>query len=382
VREPRRLIQMLAEHRVTRIVLVPSLLRAMLETEPELGARAPHLRLWVSSGEALGRDLVRRFRECAPDAVLLNLYGSSEVAADSTFHEVTDADARAAVPIGRPIDNTQIYILDDRQQPVPVGMAGELYISGYGLARGYLNRPELTAERFVVNPFSGEAGARMYRTGDRARYRSDGTIEYLGRRDSQIKVRGFRIELSEVESALAAHPDVTKAVAVAQEENTGDPRLVGYVVPKNGVRPIDILDFARRWLPGYMVPSALVLMEALPLTPSGKVDRRALPAPGAVRPDVANRPRTATEAALARMWAELLGLNEVGVHDNFFDLGGHSLLAAQLVARIEEAFFTTLPLRSLFEAPTVARLVGLIETLLMTPVRPLAQNGERVEIEL
>ena len=383
VREPRLLIQMLADHRVTRIVLVPALLRAMLEAEPELGARLPHLRLWVSSGEALSRDLARRFRESAPGAVLLNLYGSSEAAGDSTFHEVRDADAAVSVPIGRPIDNTEIYILDGQQQPVPIGVAGEIYIGGHGLARGYLNRPELTAEKFVANPFSDEAGARMYRTGDRARYRNDGTIEHLGRLDSQVKIRGFRIELSEIESALAAHPDVGRAVAVAREDDRGDRRLVGYVVPKNGARPTDLLDFVRRWLPGYMVPSTIVFVEALPLTPSGKVDRRALPAPGAARRDVAERPRTATEATLAAMWRALLGLPEVGVHDDFFDLGGHSLLAAQLVAQIEVAFRTTLPVRRLFEAPTVARLAALIEASpLATPASPPEQDGERVEIEL
>ena len=383
VREPRLLIRMLADQRVTRIVLVPALLRAMLEAEPELGARLPHLRLWVSSGEALSRDLARRFRESAPDAVLLNLYGSSEAAADSTFHEVLDADGPVSVPIGRPIDNTEIYILDGQQQPVPTGVAGEVYIGGHGLARGYLNRPELTAERFVANPFSDEAGARMYRTGDRARYRNDGTIEHLGRLDSQVKIRGFRIELSEIEAALAAHPGVGRAIAVAREDDRGDRRLVGYVVPTNGAQPTDILDFVRRWLPGYMVPSTLVLLKALPLTTSGKVDRRALPAPGAARRDVAERPRTATEATLVAMWRALLGRPEVGVHDDFFDLGGHSLLAAQLVAQIEVAFRTTLPVRRLFEAPTVARLAALIETLpLATPVSAPEQDGERVEIAL
>jgi amino acid adenylation domain-containing protein len=383
VREPRRLIQMLADHRVTRIVLVPALVRAMLEAEPELGARLPHLRLWVSSGEALSRDLARRFRESAPGAVLLNLYGSSEGAGDSTFHEVRDADAAGSVPIGRPIDNTEIYILDGQQQPVPTGVPGEIYIGGHGLARGYLNRPELTAEKFVANPFSDEVGARMYRTGDRARYRNDGTIEHLGRLDSQVQIRGFRIELSEIESVLAAHPDVGRAIAVAREDDRGDRRLVGYVVPKNGTRPTDLLDSVRRSLPGYMVPSTIVFVEALPLTPSGKVDRQALPAPEQARRGVAERPRTATEATLAAMWRALLGVPEVGVHDDFFDLGGHSLLAAQLVAQIETAFRTTLPVRRLFEAPTVARLAALIEA---SPLAPLAsppeQGGDRVEIEL
>lgn len=383
VRDPRRLIQMLAEHRVTRIVLVPSLLRAMVEVAPDLGARLPHLSFWVSSGEALGRDLVRRFREGVPRGVLLNLYGSSEVSGDSTFHEVGDGDAIATVPIGRPIDNTKIYILDRRQQPVPIGVAGELYIGGAGLARGYLGRPDLTAEKFVPDSFSGGPGARMYRTGDWARYRSDGTIEYLGRLDSQVKARGFRIELSEVECALAAHPSVAKAIVVAREDGTGDRRLVGYVVAKKGSESVDILRFARQRVPDYMVPSALVLMDALPLTPNGKVDRRALPEPSTVRRGAAEPPRTATEAALATIWEDLLGVPEVGVDDDFFELGGHSLLAARLVARIEEVFRTILPLRSLFEAPTVARLATLIEESSWADIpEPLPRDSDRVEIEL
>jgi acyl carrier protein len=222
----------------------------------------------------------------------------------------------------------------------------------------------------------------MYKTGDRARYRSDGTIEYLGRLDSQVKVRGFRIELGEVESALAAHASVAGAVAVARVEDTGDCRLVGYVVATNGTKPGDILEFLRRRLPGHMVPSALVLLDALPLTPNGKIDRQALPAPVAVRRHAAEPPRTATEATLSAIWAALLGAPEMGVHDNFFELGGHSLLAAQLVARIEEVFRTTLPVRSLFDAPTVARMAALIEAPVPAGVRrPLALGASRVEID-
>jgi amino acid adenylation domain-containing protein len=363
VREPKLLIRTLAQHHVTRIVLVPSLLRAMLETDLELGARLPDLRLWVSSGETLGRDLAHRFRQSVPHGVLLNLYGSSEVAGDSTFHEVGDVDILTSIPIGRPIDNTAIYILDRNRRPVPIGVAGELYIGGDGLARGYLNRPDLTAERFMQDPFNGSPDARMYRTGDRARYRGDGAIEYLGRLDSQVKIRGYRIELGEVESALAAHPDVTKAVAVAREEKTRERRLVGYVVASKGAIPADILEFVRRRLPAYMVPSALVLLDALPLTPNGKVDRRALPAPRMNGPEGNERPRTATEAAIAGIWADLLGLPEVGVNDDFFQLGGYSLLAARLMARIEDVLQATLPLRTLFEAPTVARLAALIDSL-------------------
>jgi amino acid adenylation domain-containing protein len=387
VREPAWLIRTLAERHVTRIVLVPSLLRAMIEAEPRLGAHLPHLRLWVSSGEALGRGLARRFREAVPYGILLNLYGSSEAAADSAFHEVEDVDALDTVPIGRPIDNTEIYILDRSRQPVPIGVPGELYVGGDGLARGYLNQPELTAEKFVPNPFSGLPAARMFHTGDRARYRSDGTIEYLGRFDSQVKVRGFRIEIGEVQFALAAHPGVANAVVVAQEDANGGSRLIGYVVVKNGTQPADILEFVRRRLPGHMVPSALVSMDALPLTPNGKVDRLALLAPGNVRRDAAEPPRTATEATLSAIWADLLGVPELGVHDNFFEFGGHSLLAAQLVARIEEVFRTALPLRSLFEAPTVARMAALIEAPAGAGVDhfmpdQLVRDSDRVEIEL
>jgi amino acid adenylation domain-containing protein len=361
VREPRLLIRTLVQHRVTRIVLVPSLLRAMLEADPDLGTRLPDLRLWTSSGEALGRDLVRLFRESVPHGLLLNLYGSSEAAGDSTSHEVGDVDASASIPIGRPIDNTAIYILDPDRQPVPIGVAGELYIGGDGLARGYLNRPDLTADRFVPDPFNGSPGARMYRTGDLGRYRSNGIIEYLGRLDSQVKIRGYRIELDEVESALAEHPDVTKAVAVTPQEATRERRLVGYVVARKGAVPANILEFVRRRLPSYMVPSALVFLDALPLTPNGKVDRRALPVLRTVRPEAAERPRTATEAAVAGIWADLLGLSQVGVSEDFFELGGYSLLAARLVARIEDFCHVTLPLRTLFEARTVARLAALID---------------------
>jgi amino acid adenylation domain-containing protein len=361
VREPRLLIRTLVQHRVTRIVLVPSLLRAMLEADPDLGTRLPDLRLWTSSGEALGRDLVRLFRESVPHGLLLNLYGSSEAAGDSTSHEVGDVDASASIPIGRPIDNTAIYILDPDRQPVPIGVTGELYIGGDGLARGYLNRPDLTADRFVPDPFNGSPGARMYRTGDLGRYRSNGIIEYLGRLDSQVKIRGYRIELGEVESALAEHPDVTKAVAVTPQEATRERRLVGYVVARKGAVPANILEFVRRRLPSYMVPSALVFLDALPLTPNGKVDRRALPVLRTVRPEAAERPRTATEAAVAGIWADLLGLSQVGVSEDFFELGGYSLLAARLVARIEDFCHVTLPLRTLFEARTVARLAALID---------------------
>ena len=382
VRDPRRFIQTLAERRVTRIVVVPSLLRAMLDAVPDLGGRLPCLSVWISSGETLSPGLATRFQRAVPHGLLLNLYGASEVAADSTAHEVLDADAVERIPIGKPIDNTQIYILDRRSRPVPVGMPGELYVGGDGLAKGYLNRPELTAQRFVAHPFSRRVGDRLYRTGDRARYRRDGTIEYLGRLDSQVKVRGFRVELGEVESTLVAHPDVESAVVVVRDDPAAA-ALIGYVVANNDVSPSDILAFARQRLPGYMVPSAIVCLDALPLTPSGKVDRRALrPPPSAAEP-TSVPPRTTTEAVLASIWTSVLGVTTIGVHDDFFQLGGHSLLAAQLMARIDEVFQTRLPLRTLFEAPTIARFAALIDAPPRADLQARwTRAGDRLEIEL
>ena len=273
---------------------------------------------------------------------------------------------RRTVPIGRPIANTRIYILDRELQPVPVGVPGELHIGGDGLARGYLNRPDLTAEKFIADPFSGEPGARLYRTGDLARYRPDGNIEFLGRMDHQVKVRGFRIELGEIEAVLGQHPGLREAVVLAREDGPGDKRLVAYVVAHSGgasVAVSELRGFLGEKLPDYMIPSVFVFLDAMPLTPSGKVDRRGLPAPDAARPEGQEgyvAPRTPVEEALAGIWAEVLGLDRVGIHDNFFELGGHSLLATQVVSQARRLFQVELALRRLFEAPTVA---GLVESL-------------------
>ena len=270
-------------------------------------------------------------------------------------------------PIGRPIANTQVYVLDETLEPVPVGLPGELYIAGAGLARGYLGRPGLTAERFVANPFSSEPGARLYRTGDLARYLPDGNLEFLGRVDDQVKLRGFRVELGEVEAVLAAHPQVGEA-AVALRGSNDDRRLVGYVVARDGAAPAvpELRHYLSERLPNYMVPAAFVVLDALPLNPNGKLDRRALPAPPPGRPDLgtAVEPRSPTEEVLAGIWAEVLGVEVVGVEDNFFDLGGHSLLATQVVARAQAAFGTEVALRSVFEAPTVAAMAELVEVAL------------------
>jgi len=256
--------------------------------------------------------------------------------------------------------------LDASQGIIPVGVTGELYLSGEGLARGYLNRPELTAEKFICNPFSREGGARMYRTGDLSRHLRDGRIEFLGRADHQVKIRGFRIELGEIESALTIQEGVREAVVLARDDDSGGKRLVAYVVPEQG-KTVSISELRRglrEKLPEYMAPSAFVQLEAFPQTPNGKVDRKALPAPSSDRPDVGREyvaPRTPTEDLVAGIWRESLGLELVGVHDNFFELGGHSLLAAQIMAKVSEAVHTELPLIAIFESPTIEGLAAAVE---------------------
>jgi amino acid adenylation domain-containing protein len=368
VRDQERLLEHLATARVTRIVLVPSLLRVLLDAAPDLGARLPCLRFWVSSGEALPADLAGRFLRRAPGAVLLNLYGSSEVAADVTFHRVRGGEGLGQAPIGRPISNTRIFLLEAGFRPVPPGVPGELLAGGEGLARGYLHRPDLTAERFVPDPCSGQRGARLYRTGDLACRLPDGGLEYLGRLDHQVKIRGMRVEPGEVEAALGAHPAVREAMAVPVERAPGDVRLVAYVATDRTDDP-DLVRQLRRFLeprlPAHMMPAAFVPLAAMPLNRSGKVDRAALPPPEEAPEPAADsvRPRTPVEEVLAGIWAEVLGLDRVGLHERFADLGGHSLLATQMVARMREALGLEVPLRLLFEAPTVAELAEAIGKL-------------------
>jgi hypothetical protein len=287
------------------------------------------------------------------------------------------------VPIGRPIANTQIYILDMKLQPVPIGITGVLHIGGMQVARGYLNQSDLTAENFVPDPFGQEPGARLYRTGDLARYLADGNIDLLGRSDYQLKIRGYRIELGEIESVLRQHPGVRENVVLAREDSPGDKRLVAYIVASDRQPEINELrDFLKRKLPDYMVPSAFVLLDCLPLTPNGKVDRRALPAPAQSRAEQTNpfvAPRTPGEESLARIWAEVLKLEKLGIHDNFFDLGGHSLLATQVISRVRQTFAMDIALRALFETPTVAGMIEHIETLLWAGQKYQAAPGGKME---
>ena len=328
-----------------------------------------------------------------PHLQIWNIYGPTEATANAS---ATRLGAGDEVTIGRPIANAQIYILNTCLRPVPIGVQGELYIGGAGVARGYLNRPRLTAENFLPDPFSTAPGARLYRTGDLARYRPDGNIEFLGRADDQVKIRGFRIELGEIEAALGQHPAVREAVVLAQEDAAGvvsaspapERRLVAYVCTEREPFPTttDLRKFLREKLPEYMVPAIFVLLNAFPLMPNGKIDRRALRLSERTRPELDTAfaaPRGPVEELLAEIWSQLLGIELVGIDDNFFALGGHSLLATQLMSRIREAFQVEIPLRRVFEVPTVSGLAESIEaarqtgqSLLAPPILPLPRNND------
>ena len=367
-REPRDLLEAVRRQRITTVHFVPSMLRAFLEASERGGPQCP-LRRVICSGEALTGELQSRFFSRFPGAELHNLYGPTEAAIDVTAWACRRAEGELTPPIGTPIWNTRAYVLDAWLEPVPVGVMGELYIAGAGLARGYLARPGLTAERFVADPY-GVAGSRMYRTGDLARWRLDGTLEFLGRADQQVKIRGFRIEPGEIEAVLMAHEGVGQAAVVVREAGPGGSQLVAYVVPAAGAVPEGAV--LRRALserlPEYMVPAAFVVLEALPLTPSGKLDRRALPAPERQGEERYRGPRTPEEQLLCELYAEVLGLERVGIDENFFALGGHSLLATRLISRVRAVLGVELPVRALFEAPNVAALVNRLRE--GRPARP------------
>ncbi|WPB81916.1 amino acid adenylation domain-containing protein [Archangium violaceum] len=363
--DPRELAASLARHGVTHLIGVPVLYAQILAAAPAGGLS--HLRAVTVGGEACPRELVRAHHEALPNTALFNEYGPTEATIWSTVHKVDPTDP-GSVPIGRAIPGARVYVLGERLQPVPVGVPGELYVGGAGVARGYLNRPELTSERFVADPFDTSPGARLYRTGDRVRWRKDGVIEFLGRQDGQVKVRGFRIEMGEVEAALAAHAGLREVAVAAREDGRGGRRLVGYVVPhqRPGPTPDALRAFLRERLPEYMVPSAFVERETLPRTRNGKVDVAALPAPElqtAVRSAAYVAPRNELETQLARIWCEVLGVERVGVDDNFFELGGDSILSIQIVTRAGRAGIELSP-RQVFQNPTVARLAAVANTRL------------------
>ena len=323
---------------------------------------------FVVGGEVLTYEQIAVWRKWAPTTRIINEYGPTETVVGACVYEVGQQDPETGtIPIGRPIANTSIRILDKTFQSVPMGVEGELCIGGAGVSRGYLNRQELTAEKFVPDPFSSHPGARMYRSGDRARIRLDGNLEFLGRIDEQVKIRGYRIEPGEIEAVLMQHPLIEAAAVIVREDEPGEKRLVGYVVIKGGKGPTgsELRSYVKERLPDYMVPSGFVPMAALPLTPNGKVDRHHLPKPEGGRPELEEAyaaPRTKIEEQLTAIWAEVLSLERVGIHDNFLELGGHSLLATQVTSRIRETLFVRLTLRNVFESPTIAKLASAIAT--------------------
>jgi len=371
--QPDEMYKLLCRERVNIFESTPALITPFMDYVISNGQDMSWFEVLISSADAWRTGDYRALAEKLDHNIrLINAYGVTEATIDSTFfvEEVKQADFDLPfVPIGKPFPNIKIYILDKNKRPVPQGIAGELFIGGVGVARGYLHQPELTQERFVPDPFL-EKG-RMYKTGDMARWLSDGNVEFIGRNDYQVKIRGFRIELGEIETILGQHQHVKETVVVAREDRPGDKRLVAYVVPDRAQPPAisELRSLLREKLPAHMVPSAFVWLDALPLTPNGKVDRAALPPPTASRLEPEGElvsPRTPTEHRLAAIWADVLRLEQVGVFDDFFDLGGHSLLATQVVSRVRHTFQVELPLRNLFETSTVAGLAQAIDERLLT----------------
>ncbi|HEX2191245.1 MAG TPA: amino acid adenylation domain-containing protein, partial [Longimicrobiaceae bacterium] len=361
---------------------VPALMRQVVNEVSAARGTLPGLRRAFVGGDAVPPELPGAMREAFPGAEVRVLYGPTEGTIICAAHLITGGEAAGRHLLGRPLGNVRLYVLDRAGEPAPVGVPGELCIGGAAVARGYLGRVELTADRFVPDPFAGEAGARTYRTGDRARWGADGVLEFLGRIDHQVKVRGFRIEPGEIEARLREHPAVREAVVVVREDVPGDTRLVAYVVADESAGADVLRAHLGQTLPAYMVPAAFVRLDALPLTPNGKVDRKALSAPDFAPAEgryVA--PRTPTEEVLAEIWAETLRLERVGVTESFFELGGHSLLATRVISRVRQVFGVEVPLRALFEGPTVAELAGRVEEMRRTgapalpPVVPTGRTG-------
>jgi len=363
---PQAMATAIEQRGITTLFLTTALFNQMTDRIPAALRNLHHL---LFGGEAVDPQRVRELLQKGPPKRLLHVYGPTETTTFASWYLVKGvAEEASTVPIGRPIANTKIYILDSHLSPVPIGVVGELYIGGDGLATGYLNRPKLTQAKFIANPFSSQPGDRLYKTGDLARYLADGNIEFVGRIDDQVKIRGFRIEPGEIEAVLGQHSGIRECVVMAQQDDAGEKRLVAYVVAVSDSQldSIGLRGFLKERLPEYMIPAAFVFLDTLPLTPNGKLDRRALPEPDSQRREDEARyvpPRTAVEQGLAEIWAEVLRVDRVGIHDNFFDLGGHSLLATRVASRIREVFRIELPLRALFEMPTVAGLSDHIEAI-------------------
>jgi amino acid adenylation domain-containing protein len=382
------LAELIAHHRISHMTWATFLYRLLLEQAPTHDLTS--LRTVSVGGEACPRDLVERHYELLPQVPLFNEYGPTEATVWCSVYPCQPGYQHAIMPIGRPVPNTQIYLLDAHLQPVAPGEPGELYVGGNGLARGYLGEPEMTASRFIPDPFSDQSGNRsenktenrLYKTGDLARYLPTGDIEFLGRDDQQVKIRGFRVEPGEVEAVLKQLPAVHQAAVTAQELTPGDKRLVAYLVPAQGEALIasHIRSALTEKLPEYMRPSSIVLLETIPLSATGKIDYHALPMPDTtnmlqnVTLEPETLPTTPTEERLAEIMAELLRLEQVGIDDDFFQLGGHSLLAAKFIAQVAEMFEVDLALRTLFETPTVRHLAREIERLIIARLENMSED--------
>ena len=358
-RDIHQLAALIENEHITRLITVPALAHTLLQSE-RVKRQLASLRHWTLSGEELSGDLLQKLHECLPGCCFTNLYGSSEVAADATYY-VSPGHDGTKVPIGRPIPNMEIHILGPDLRPMPIGSAGEIHVGGVGLARGYLRQPQLTAERFIADPFRTESAGRLYKSGDLGQWRADGTIEYLGRRDQQVKIRGFRIEPAEIEAQLLRLPHIKAAAVIARNDRQGQKQLVAYIVPNDpstpSLSPEEIRTRLRQTLPEHMIPALFVRLPSLPLTSSGKVDRRALPEPPLEPPGAADfaTPLGELEALVATVWQELLGVTRVGRHDNFFSLGGHSLLIVSLLERLHSSGWSA-QAHHVYETPTVEGL--------------------------
>ncbi|MCP5048077.1 MAG: AMP-binding protein, partial [bacterium] len=390
VTDPPAFVHILKTRQVTRIVLVPGLLYRFFDGNTRYYKELPRLTLWVSSGESLQPRFPTVFRESVPQSTLLNLYGSSEISADVTWYNTSgereNQDGLSSVPIGRPIDNTQIYILNGALSPVPIGIAGEIYAGGDGLAAGYLNQPELTAQRFVPDPFNENQPASMFRTGDLGRYLADGVIEYLGRKGRQVKIRGFRIEPGEIESRLLRHDHIKEVVVEPGKDHSGQDFLCAYYIPVEGeyisdqnLEPDSLKEYLSRTLPNYMIPSFIVPMDRMPLTPTGKIDRNALPAPTIRETGTRTAPRNEIEERLTVIWSSVLGIDQeiIGIDANFFELGGHSLKAMILSNWLHERFDVEIPMTELFNTPTIrglSRYIQETETSRYVAIEPIEER--------
>ncbi len=347
---------------ISVLFVTTALFNELAAAQPDIFRR---LRVLLFGGERIDARRVRQVLGCAHPEIFCHVYGPTETTTFATWHRLSASDlAGEPIPIGRPISQSTAYVLDSAMRPVAPGEIGELYVGGDGLAHGYLGSPGLTAQCFVPSPFSDGRGTRLYRTGDKVRWRDDGSIEFIGRRDDQIKLRGHRIEIGEIEFWLKTHPGVRQAVAMAREDASGEKRIMAYVVPDAGA-PVDIIakvqDELRRRLPGYMQPHAVVMLPTLPLTRNGKIDQKALPDPSLSLERRYSAPRTKLEERLAALWCEVLGVERVGRDENFFDVGGHSLRATQLASRIGREFGTEIPLRTIFERTTISEQAAFLE---------------------